>query len=188
VLWVIDPIDGTTNFSRQQPNVAISIAAVRDNAVQVGVILDPLRDELFSATHLSEARCNGQPIKVSMTRDLIHSVVAHDWAHSPQERQATLDVLQNLGHEVQTLRAIGSAALALAWVAAGRLDAYWNWHLNAWDFAAGAVIIQQAGGRCSDPDGQNLQPLSRASACLASNGILHREYQDLLRRKPPPAH
>lgn len=187
VMWVIDPIDGTTNFSRRQPNIGISIAAVWQETVQVGVILDPLRDELFSATRDAPARCNEQPIEVSTTRDLIHSVVAFDWAHNPQERQATLDVLQNLGHEVQTLRAIGSAALGLAWVAAGRLDAYWNWHLNAWDFAAGALIIGQAGGRCSHPDGHSLHPLSRASACLASNGILHRPYQDLLRKKPPPS-
>lgn len=187
VLWVIDPIDGTTNFSRQQPNIAISIAAVSQDAVQVGVILDPLRDELFSAARHAPARCNGKLIQASTTRDLIRSVVAFDWAHSPDERQATLDVLQNLGHEVQTLRAIGTAALALAWVAAGRLDAYWNWHLNAWDFAAGALLVQQAGGRCSDPEGHSLHPLSLASACLASNGILHGAYQDLLLKKPPPA-
>lgn len=184
VVWVIDPIDGTTNFSRQQPNVSISIAAVSQEQTQIGVIFDPLRDELFGATRLSPAQCNGQPIEVSRTNELLRAVVAFDWAHSPQQRQATLDALQNLGHEVQTLRAIGSAALALAWVAAGRLDAYWNWHLNAWDFAAGALIIRQAAGRFTTIDNRQLRVHTAALPCLATNNVLHRQLQQLIGKKP----
>ena len=184
VLWVVDPIDGTTNFSRQLPIVSISIAATWQGESQVGVILDPLRRELFSASRRSLAQCNGHLIAVSQTHDLAEGIVAFDWAHSRQARQATLDTLQFLGHEAQTLRAIGSAALALAWVAAGRLDAYWNWSLNAWDFAAGALIIEQAGGRCTTIDNKDLRASPGRYSCLATNAVLHEHLLTMLDRTP----
>lgn len=181
VIWIIDPIDGTTNFSRGQPNFCISIAAQSQGHLQVGVIYDPLRDEIFSASRQSPARLNGEPIQVSDTKDTSQIVVGFDWAHSPGDRQATLDSLQKLSHAVRSLRSIGSAALALAWVACGRLDAYWNWHLNAWDVAAGALIIEQAAGRCTDVQDHPLAMSSVARSCLASNRALHSDLSRLLR-------
>ncbi|MFW6069366.1 MAG: inositol monophosphatase family protein [Chloroflexota bacterium] len=183
-MWIIDPIDGTTNFSRGQPNFCISIAAARRDRMQIGVIFDPLRDELFSASCHTAARLNDDNIQVSDTEDASQVVIGFDWAHSPDDRQATLNSLQSVGHAVRSLRSIGSAALALAWVACGRLDAYWNWHLNAWDVAAGALIVEQAGGRCTDIEQRPLAVSAAARSCLATNSALHSDLS-LLLRKPP---
>lgn len=182
VVWIIDPIDGTTNFSRGQPNVCISIAAMARGHVQAGVIYDPLRDELFSATRVMPSQLNEEAIHVSDTKEAGNAVIGFDWAHSSDDRQATLDSLHTLGHSAKSLRSIGSAALALAWVACGRLDAYWNWHLNAWDLAAGALLIEQAGGRCTDIQQRPLV-MSQPGSCLASNRALHSELSDLLFHK-----
>lgn len=179
VTWVIDPIDGTTNFSRQQPNFCISIAAAVEGEAVAGVILDPLRQEWFCATSHSPSTLNGDPIVVSDTPALDDAVIALDWAHGIKVRQATVDSLQRLGNDVRTVRSIGSAALALAWVAAGRLDAYWNWSLNAWDLAAGVLIIRQAQGHCTTLDNLPLHAVAGTNSCLASNGILH---EHMLRR------
>ena len=180
VRWIIDPIDGTTNYSRQQPNFCISIAAVSAKETLAGVILDPLRRELFSAARGMPALLDGQRIRVSSTQRLNDAVIAFDWAHSRQARQATLDSLHNTSHEVRSLRSIGSAALAMAWVAAGRLDAYWNWYLNAWDFAAGVLLVEQAGGRCTRLDGGPLTTNAGGGSCLTSNRILQTSLQQLI--------
>lgn len=184
-IWIIDPIDGTTNFSRGQPNFSISIAVRAQSRLQAGVIYDPLRDELFSAAAHVPARLNDKNIRVSATSEVSQVIISFDWAHSQQNRKATLDSLQTLGHAVRSLRSIGSAALALAWVACGRLDSYWNWHLNAWDVAAGALIIEQAGGRCTDIGGAPLPLSSTARSCLASNGALHSALSQILRTPSP---
>lgn len=183
-IWIIDPIDGTTNFSRGQPNFCISVAAASQGQPQVGVIYDPLREELFSASRQDSARLNGDEIQVSDTNETSQGVIGFDWAHSQDDRQATLDSLQSVGHAVRSLRSIGSAALALAWVACGRLDAYWNWHLNAWDVAAGALIVEQSGGRCTDIEQRPLAVSAAARPCLATNRTLHSDLS-LLLRKPP---
>ena len=185
VLWIIDPIDGTTNYSRRQPNFCVSIAAVSEGLVKAGVILDPLRDELFSAAEGLPAYLNQHPIQVSDSSDLGETVIAFEWTHAPALRQATLDSLQKVSHEVHSLRSIGSAALALAWVAAGRLDAYWNWHINAWDIAAGALIIERAGGRCTTIDGHKLHVTPGGSSCLVSNGTLHEPVRSLIYSRSP---
>ena len=183
--WIVDPIDGTTNYSRQQPNFCISIAAASDSGVQVGVILDPMRDELFSASRGEGAYLNDVQIHVSETQQLRHAVVAFDWAHSEQERQATLDSLQHIAHEVRSLRSVGSAALTMVWVAAGRLDAYWNWHLNPWDLAAAALIVEEAGGQSSAIGPGQLTIAPGGSSCLLSNTLLHDSLQRLLATKSP---
>ena len=186
VLWIIDPIDGTTNYSKRQPNFCISIAAVSGARVRAGVILDPLRNELFSAANGLPAQLNRRQIQVSNASNLVETVIAFDWTHVPALRQSTLDSLGKLSPEVHSLRCIGSAALALAWVAAGRLDAYWNWHLNAWDTAAGALIVEQAGGRCATIDGNDLPVTTGGGSCLISNGILHESLRNLVAAPGPP--
>ena len=173
VIWLVDPVDGTTNFSRQQPNFSITLAAVAAGAVQAGVVYDPLRDEMFSAVAGRGSTLNGQEMVVSDVGALEPAVVALDWAHAPEQRQRTLDALSRFAHEVRTIRAIGSAALALAWVAAGRCDAYLNAGLEPWDVAAGALLIREAGGRISDWGGQSWTPAGERTAGLASNGRVH---------------
>lgn len=173
VIWLVDPVDGTTNFSRQQPNFSITLAAVAADHVQAGVVYDPIRDEMFSAAVGGGSALNGQEIAVSDVGALERSIVALDWAHAPEQRQKTLDALRRFAHEVRTIRAIGSAALALAWVAAGRLDAYLNPGLQPWDLAAGALLIQEAGGRIGDWDGRPWTSAGKMTAGLATNGRIH---------------
>lgn len=173
VVWIIDPIDGTSNFSRRQPNFCISLAAMAEERVQVGVIYDPIRDEMFSATAGRATSLNGQPVSVSPLSDLAEAVVALDWSHSREKRQLSMEMLSTFAHRVHSIRAIGSAALALAWVAAGRLDAYLNASLEPWDMAAGALLIRQAGGKLTDWQGHDWHPHDASGARLASNGQIH---------------
>lgn len=173
VIWLVDPVDGTTNFSRQQPNFSITLAAVAGGRVRAGVVYDPIRDEMFVAEAGGGSRLNGQKAAVSEVDGLEQAIVALDWAHAPAQRQQTLDVLGRFAHEVRTIRAIGSAALALAWVAAGRLDAYLNAGLQPWDLAAGALLVREAGGRISDWGGRPWTPDEKSTAGVASNGRVH---------------
>lgn len=179
ILWVIDPVDGTTNYSHQIPNYCISIAVVKRPSTEdvsdspevlAGVIYDPMQDELFKAAKGQGAFLNDAKIEVSNTRNLDEVVFAVDWSHDPAKRQKTLDVIQNIAHRVHTLRAFGSAALALAWVACGRLDGYFNLNLKPWDVAAGKLLIHEAGGQLVTV---NNQPWQLADAgCIAGNGRL----------------
>jgi len=173
VVWLVDPVDGTTNFSRQQPNFSITLAAVADGDVHAGVIYDPLRDEMFSAVAGNGSALNGQKIAVSEVSALEKAIVALDWAHAPDQRQRSLDALGRYAHEVRTIRALGSAALALGWVAAGRLEAYLNPGLQPWDLAAGALIVSEAGGRIGDWSGRPWAPGEQETRGLASNGRIH---------------
>jgi myo-inositol-1(or 4)-monophosphatase len=178
IIWIIDPVDGTTNYSRQQPNYCISIAAVKRPSPQssnqeepeilTGVISDPMHDELFQASLGQGTYLNGSKIAVSDTDNLGEAVIALDWSHDPDQRQRTFDMLQRIAHEVQTIRAVGSAALTLAWVAAGRLDAYFNLNLKPWDVAAGKLLISEAGGKLVNLD--NRPWFMGNASCIAGNG------------------
>lgn len=180
VIWIIDPIDGTSNYSRQQPNFCISLAAVAGGRVQVGVIYDPIRQEMFSAAADRPTALDGEPVEASPIATLAEAIVALDWGHERVKRQLSLDMLAAFAHRVHSIRAIGSAALALAWVAAGRLDAYLNVGLKPWDVAAGALLIRQAGGRLTDWQNRPWTPDEPYEACLASNGRLHNPLLALL--------
>jgi myo-inositol-1(or 4)-monophosphatase len=181
VIWIIDPVDGTTNYSRQLPTYGVSIAAAKppsgrpldEPELLVGVIYDPIQDELFQATAGQGAYLNSKRIEVSSTSSLDKAIVAVDWSHHPEKRQITLDMIQKVAHNVQTLRAIGSAALALAWVAAGRLDGYFNLNLKPWDVAAGMLLIREAGGRIVKVDDRPWHIDS--VGCIAGNGRISPE-------------
>ncbi len=171
VIWVIDPVDGTTNFSRAIPTFCVSIAAVsKNNEVLAGAIYDPMRDELFSAAKGQGATMNGRSIQTSPVDALSDAVIALDWSRSADLRQSVLDVLHQFAHQVNTIRAVGSAALALAWVGAGRVDGYVNFQLKPWDLAAASLIISEAGGTLTDLSGQRWGYSPNASGCVAGNG------------------
>jgi len=184
VIWVIDPVDGTTNYSRQVPTYCVSIAAAveldaDENGFRryqpiAGVIYDPARDELFSAAAGSPSLLNGRRITVSEVGDLSRAIVSMDWSRGHEKRQALLTAIGGFAHQAHTIRATGSAALSLAWVAAGRFDLYLNFGIGAWDVAAASVIIAQAGGALTDSAGKSWI-LGNAS-CVASNGLFHRSF------------
>ena len=184
VIWVIDPIDGTTNYSRQVPTYCISIAAAVEQepdekgAAQyrpvAGVIYDPMRDELFSAASGSPSMLNGRKIAVSQVGELNRAIVSMDWSRGLQRRESLLSALGSFAHQAHTIRATGSASLTLAWIAAGRFDIYLNFGIGAWDVAAAAVIIEQAGGVVTNESGRSWG-MGDAS-CIASNGLIHNSF------------
>ena len=176
IIWVIDPVDGTTNYSRDIPTFCVSIAAVTAaHEVIVGVVYDPLRDEMFSAARGQGAWLNGpsgrrRAIRVSQVDDLSAAIFGLDWSREPELRQAALAALDYYAHRVNDIRAIGAAALALSWVAAGRVDAYLNFQLSPWDLAAASLLIHEAGGELLDLEGRPWTFTTYAGGCLAGNG------------------
>jgi myo-inositol-1(or 4)-monophosphatase len=148
VEWIVDPIDGTMNLAHSIPHFCVSIAA-REAATQrilLGVIYDPIRNELFTAERGSGAWLNGAPIRVSQRSELAQAVLAVGFAKSQESIDHCLKLYEFYGSKARKLRAMGSAALDLAYVAAGRLDAYIEQGVNLWDIAAGWVLVEEAGG------------------------------------------
>jgi myo-inositol-1(or 4)-monophosphatase len=189
LIWVVDPIDGTTNYSRNQPIFCVSVAAVSlvDGKPLAGAIYDPMQDELFSAAAGQGAWLNGRRLRVSPVATLAEAVVGLDWSRNHRTRRSTAEVVTYLADHAFTLRAIGSAALAMAWVAAGRLDAYLNYNLYAWDFAAAQLLAEEAGGELTGLGGEKLNCLTREpSSCLLSNALIHRELQTLIQTPSQP--
>ncbi|MBB5445510.1 MULTISPECIES: inositol monophosphatase family protein [unclassified Paraburkholderia] len=148
-VWVVDPIDGTSEFARGVPHFCVSIAFLRDGKVEIGVLFDPMRDELFAAWRGAGATLNGQPLRVSKIDDIARASVELGWSSRvPYGRYATVHArLHALGAGV-TRR--GSGALGLAYVAMGRQDAYCELHINAWDAAAAILLVEEAGGWVND--------------------------------------
>ena len=143
--WVVDPLDGTVNFLFGIPQWAVSIAAEDEQGVLVGVVYDPKRDELFSAERGGVPMLDGHPISGSTKEDLATSLVATGFGYDAEVRRAQAVVAARLLPEVRDLRRFGAAAIDLAWTACGRLDAYYEHGLNAWDLAAGGLICECAG-------------------------------------------
>jgi myo-inositol-1(or 4)-monophosphatase len=145
--WFIDPLDGTINFSHNMPLFAISLGYAVDGEVRLGVIYDPLRDECFSAERGKGAFLNDEPMHVSDTPDLIHSLLVTGFPYDMWETpNNNLDHFVNFARRCQSLRRLGSAALDLAYVATGRLDGYWEIRIKPWDIAAGTLLVEEAGG------------------------------------------
>jgi myo-inositol-1(or 4)-monophosphatase len=145
--WIVDPIDGTVNYFYGIPHFCISIAARRGGAIVAGVILDPVRNECWEATADGPALLNGLPCSVSDRTRLADAVVTIGFAKSDATIAAGLPLLGKLVHRVRKCRMLGSAALDLAYVACGRLDAYIESAVGLWDVAAGKIIVERAGGR-----------------------------------------
>jgi myo-inositol-1(or 4)-monophosphatase len=170
-VWVIDPLDGTTNYSRRFPAFSVSIGLVHQGQLTVGVVHNPLADRLFATQRGHGATLNGEPLRVSHFNRVDHAVIGLDWAHADNERAAIVAHLGRLAPACGTLRCVGSAALGLCYVAAGWLDAYFHIGLKPWDMAAGLLLIKEAGGRVTDIQGHPWQPW--VQTVLVSNGHLH---------------
>jgi myo-inositol-1(or 4)-monophosphatase len=148
VRWVVDPLDGTTNFLFGIPQFCVSIAAELDGQTAVGVVVDPGRDETWAVVRGGGARCNGTPCRVAAERStLATALVATGFGYQSVRREWQAQVVAQVIPAVRDIRRLGSAALDLCWTAGGRYDAYYEWGLNPWDLAAGALICQEAGAR-----------------------------------------
>ena len=196
VRWVVDPIDGTVNFSYGIPHACVSIAlqvmdplplprpagrkrrpVTKEAAFRstVGVVYDPFSDELWTATHNGPARLNGRVIRVSRRRRLNESIVALGFAKQPFTLNRMLPVFNGLIHRVRKIRIMGAAALSLVYVATGRMDAYLEYGLRLWDIAAGGLIVERAGGDFwSQPVGDDY-----AYEILASNGLIRKQLESV---------
>ncbi|MDR6227343.1 inositol monophosphatase family protein [Desmospora profundinema] len=173
-LWMVDPIDGTTNFVHGFPFFCVSIGLSRREELVAGVVYDPLRDELFTAEKGKGAYLNGRPICVSAEQELSHSLVATGFpAGAKGARRVNVKGILHLSPRCRNIRAGGAAALHLAYVASGRLSGFWELDLNAWDLAAGSLLIREAGGRVSDTLGRPYDIGVRH--IVATNGAVHDE-------------
>lgn len=173
-LWIVDPIDGTTNFVHGFPFFCVSIALAYRGELIVGVIYDPVKEEMFVAEKGKGAYLGGKPIHVTQDINLANSLIA---TGLPADRENALPFnlrgIHGLAPKVRNIRIAGSAALHLAYVAAGRLSGFWELSLNVWDMAAGVLLIQEAGGQVTDTLGQPYQLTVRH--VLATNGHIHDE-------------
>ena len=171
--WIIDPLDGTTNFAHGIALFCVSIGLEVDGVLQLGVVYDPIADELFTAERGGGAWLNGVRIHVSDTRDLADGLLCTGFPYSVREyrRMEQVEVFAAFLGEARAVRRLGSAALDLCYVAAGRFDGFWEEVLQPWDVAAAAVIVEEAGGRLTRYDGTPLDIFAGQTA--VSNGWLH---------------
>ena len=178
-IWVLDPLDGTTNYARRLPCFSVSIAVARGNDLVTGVVYDPSRDHVFCAERGAGATLNGKRLRVSEVDDLGQAAAGLDFAREPAVRSSLVATMVVCSERIRTLRSFGSAALGLCYVAAGWLDAYFHFSLAPWDVAGGALIVMEAGGTITETNGK---PWSYTQPrCLATNGKLHSAFLDLMR-------
>ena len=181
--WVIDPLDGTTNYSHRYPFFSVSLAYRVAGRIQLGVVYDPVAEELFSATLGGGAQLNCKSIQVSAETDLRRGFLATGFSYDYGEMETNLDLFARVSRQVQAVRRDGSAALDLCYVACGRFDGYWELSLSPWDMAAGWLVVEEAGGRVTDLDGSPFQLEERT--VLASNGRIHRDLVEMLKSASP---
>jgi myo-inositol-1(or 4)-monophosphatase len=174
--WIVDPIDGTTNFAHGYPLFCVSIAFERDGELEAGVIFAPAVGELFTATRGGGAALNGRALRVSTIADVGDALVCTGF--QPARVGRNLAHFRAMSNRAQAVRRDGSAALDLAYVACGRYDAFWEFDLHAWDVAAGTLLVREAGGMVTRVDGDPAT-LDGASI-LASNGRIHDAVREIL--------
>lgn len=176
--WLIDPIDGTRNFVQRITGFTCSIAYVHRGVVEVGVVYDPLSDELFVARAGAGATCNGKPIRVAEVEKLRGAVVGVGFPTPDGPRARSANAVSAVIPQVMDMRALGSAALQLAYVACGRLTASIDLELHGWDHAAGALLVQEAGGSVTDATGRPFDPT--IVDVISSNGLIHEALRELV--------
>jgi myo-inositol-1(or 4)-monophosphatase len=201
--WYVDPLDGTTNFAHGFPAFCVvlgceqrapGLAPEADGQMVAGVVYDPLRDEMFAATRGHGATLNGEPIRVSPEKLLQNSLIATGFPSQKRHESPNVHFYQEFTLRSHGVRRVGSAALDLAYVACGRLEAFWEFKLNPWDTSAGFLLVEEAGGKITHFDGS---PFTLDSVeTFATNGLIHTEMQTLfqdmfagrnLARIPTPA-
>jgi myo-inositol-1(or 4)-monophosphatase len=179
VRWIVDPLDGTTNFSHNYPFFCVSIAAEIDGKLAAGAIYDPVRDELFAAARGLGATLNGVPIRVSPIDRVSDALLVTGFPYDVREHpERSVPLFQAFLMRAQGIRRDGSAALNLCYLACGRFDGFWENSLSPWDMAAGVLIVREAGGRVTDYDGRAFELSARR--ILASNGRIHDEMMGIL--------
>lgn len=181
--WLIDPLDGTTNYAHANPYFGVSLALQHQDETILGVVYDPVKDELFHAERAGGAYLNGQPLRVSRIDTLIRGIVVTGFPYNPAYRPLALKHWTAFSYAAQATRRNGAAALDLCYVAAGRFDAFYENHLGPWDCAAGALVVTEAGGQVTDYQGGPFDPFR--GEVLATNGLLHHAVRAIL---TDPAH
>lgn len=178
--WIFDPLDGTVSFAHGIPFFCVCVALRHFDVTVAGVVYEPLRDELFSAERGRGATLNGKPIHVSRAPHLQNALMATGFPYRIAENPArTLETFAAVAPHAQGIRRMGSAGLDLAYVAAGRLDGYWESFLQPWDCAAGVLLVEEAGGQVTDYSGNPHDIFGRQT--LATNGLFHEEIMERLR-------
>jgi myo-inositol-1(or 4)-monophosphatase len=178
--WFVDPLDGTVNFAHGLPIFSVSIAYAEDGEVRLGVVYDPMREECYQAERGTGAWLNGKPILVSETGALVESILVTGFPYDIQKNpQNNLDHFGDFMLRCQGVRRLGSAALDLCYVAAGRIDGYWEISIDAWDVAAGGLIAEQAGAKVTNIRGGR-DYLSPPSTVLAANRHIYPQMMQVL--------
>jgi myo-inositol-1(or 4)-monophosphatase len=181
--WIVDPLDGTLNYAHGFPFFCVSIALEIEGKMEIAVVLDPVRDELFTATRGCGAFLNGRPIQVTNEGILKNSMLATGFAYDPAAAAANIKVFARVLPRVRTVRRPGAAALDLSYVACGRLDAFWEPTLNPWDVAAGMLLVTEAGGTVTNGTGESYQ--LENPVIVASNTNLHSKLLALINIEEP---
>ncbi|HEV7891610.1 MAG TPA: inositol monophosphatase family protein [Pyrinomonadaceae bacterium] len=178
--WVIDPLDGTTNYAHGYPVFCVSVALEHEGRVVLGVVYDPTRDELFAAERGQGATLNGRSLRVSETDELNGALLCTGFPYDVRDRGDFARHFRNFIMRAQSVRRDGAAALDLAYVAAGRFDAFYEEGLRPWDVAAGVLLVEEAGGRVTHYDGSPFNIYTPPIA--ASNGLIHEAMLEVLRQ------
>jgi myo-inositol-1(or 4)-monophosphatase len=177
--WIIDPLDGTTNFAHGYPCFCVTLALEHEGEIVVGVTFDPTRNELFSAERGRGASLNNKPIRVSSTEELSESLIVTGFPYNFKERPDFARYLNEFLLRSRAVRRDGSAALDMAYVACGRFDGFWEEGLSPWDMAAGVLIIEEAGGQVTAYNQAKFSIYS--PPILATNGLIHTQMADVLK-------
>ena len=177
--WIIDPLDGTTNFAHGYPCFCVTIALEHDDEIVIGVTFDPTRGELFAAEKGKGATLNNKPIRVSETESLSEALIVTGFPYNFKEKPDFARHLTDFLLHSRGVRRDGSAAIDMAYVACGRFDGFWEEGLNPWDVAAGLLLIEEAGGQVTFYNGEKYSIYS--PPICGSNGLLHRQMLDVLR-------
>jgi myo-inositol-1(or 4)-monophosphatase len=183
-VWIVDPLDGTTNFAHGLPIFSVTLALMVNGVIEVGATNDPIYDELYTAVRGQGAYLNGERLHVSAVPTLDKALLVTGF---PYDRRTNpnnnIQQFTDFSLRAQGVLRLGSAALDLGAVAAGRLDGYWEWKINPWDIAAGVLMVTEAGGQVTMPDGSPLDLFARQ--IVASNGLIQQEMVDVLMNSQP---
>lgn len=179
--WIIDPVDGTTNLIHNYPHIAISTAFYQDGTPILGVVYNPLTREMFHAVAGKGAYLNGEPINVSPNKKLVNCIVGFGLPYNRLKAHIMFEAVESLFYQCQDLRRTGSAALDLAYVACGRIDGYFELSLAPWDYAAGYLLVKEAGGKITGWDNKRVQ-VPQSADLVASNKAIHHSLIEILRK------